>query len=133
MVKLFPTTKHCSIVTRIHKPTFGYGEHRTLQTISCQTMTCTVASKLTINCQIITCTWLAIQRSKTPKNNSSRNSQKVIQRQKLCFMSYMSWNISTTEMPISFSQRVHGVVTIMFFSEHMSDLSTSVWEHQTLF
>lgn len=71
MVKIFPTTKHCSIVT-IHKPTFGYGEHRTLQTISCQTMTCTVASKLTINCQIITCTWLA--------NSKIQNTQEQLEQ-----------------------------------------------------
>lgn len=46
MVKLSPTIQHCSKVIRIHKPTFGYGEHRTLQTINCQTMTtCIVACK----------------------------------------------------------------------------------------
>lgn len=73
MVKIFPTTKHCSIVTRIHKPTFGYGEHRTLQTISCQTMTCTVARKLTINCQIMTCTWLA--------NSKIQNTQEQFEQQ----------------------------------------------------
>jgi len=72
MVKKYPTTKHCSIVTRIHKPTFGYGEHRTLQTISCQTMTCTVASKLTINCHIITCTWLA--------NSKIQNTQEQLEQ-----------------------------------------------------
>lgn len=45
MVKISPTIQHCSKVTRIHKPTFGYGEHRTPQTINCQTMTtCIVAS-----------------------------------------------------------------------------------------
>lgn len=46
MVKISPILQHCSKVTRIHKPTFGYGEHRTLQTINCQTMTtCIMASK----------------------------------------------------------------------------------------
>jgi len=72
MVKIFPTTKHRSIVTRIRKPTFGYGEHRTLQTISCQTMTCTVASKLTNNCQITTRTWLA--------NSKIQNTQEQLEQ-----------------------------------------------------
>lgn len=133
MVKIFPTTKHCSIVTRIHKPTFGYGEHRTLQTISCQTMTCTVASKLTINCQIMTCT--VASKFKDPKHPITTRAEihKKWFNDKSSALCLTCPEIYNHRDAHFIFPRVHGVVTIMFFSEHMPDLSTSVWEHQTLF